>query len=154
MRTKNLCLEICCSLLVALFVYASLMKFMHFQVYMEEMHKQVFPEWMGSKLIYIVPTMEIMIAVGLCFRYLRGSALYASLALMCLFTIYALAVLTHVFTEAPCSCGGIISLLTWKQHVIFNLFFVGVTVAAIYLRKSSLPTGASVVGHLNHNKTA
>jgi hypothetical protein len=35
----------------------------------------------------------------------------------------------------PCSCGGIISKLSWKQHIIFNLFFIVLSVIGIRFQK-------------------
>jgi hypothetical protein len=29
-----------------------------------------------------------------------------------------------VFGRIPCSCGGLISSLSWTQHLFFNLFFL------------------------------
>jgi len=30
-----------------------------------------------------------------------------------------------VFDRIPCSCGGIIAKLSWGQHLVFNLIFLG-----------------------------
>jgi hypothetical protein len=68
--------------------------------------------------------------------------LYASLVLMLAFTIYTAAVLLHAFKYVPCSCGGVIRKLTWPQHLVFNLFFVGISVAAIILLKKIQPKNA------------
>lgn len=35
----------------------------------------------------------------------------------------------------PCSCGGVIALLSWKQHIAFNLFFLSLAVIGIYLEQ-------------------
>jgi hypothetical protein len=31
----------------------------------------------------------------------------------------------------PCSCGGAISRMGWREHIVFNVVFVGLTVLAI-----------------------
>jgi hypothetical protein len=38
-------------------------------------------------------------------------------------------------TSLPCSCGGIIAKLSWKEHVVFNLFFIANSVAGIKLQR-------------------
>jgi putative oxidoreductase len=62
-------------------------------------------------------------------------AFYASLFLMSAFTIYTVAILFHAFRYIPCSCGGVIRKLTWPQHLFFNLFFVGISILGIILKK-------------------
>jgi hypothetical protein len=44
-------------------------------------------------------------------------------ALMVSFTIYIIATLTFS-KHIPCSCGGIIAQLSWKQHILFNTVFI------------------------------
>ena len=81
-----------------------------------------------------------LIALALVFEKTRTAALYASLVLMLAFTVYAVLILLHFFTYVPCSCGGVIKRLTWKQHLVFNLFFDGLAVAGILLRKKAHTT--------------
>jgi hypothetical protein len=58
---------------------------------------------------------------------------------MGLFSGYTLIIL-HAFSYIPCSCGGIIKRLTWRQHLVLNLFFVGLAIAGIILqRKKTKP---------------
>lgn len=99
------------------------------------MNNQPFPNWMTPFLVWGVPLIEVLIAVGLMFERTRTKALYASLILMSSFTIYTLTVLMHFFSYVPCSCGGVIKNLSWTQHLIFNLFFVVISLIAILLRK-------------------
>jgi hypothetical protein len=35
----------------------------------------------------------------------------------------------------PCSCGGIISKLSWKQHILFNLFFIMLSITGIKVQR-------------------
>jgi len=39
-----------------------------------------------------------------------------------------------VAPEMPCSCGGVIELLSWNQHVVFNGVFILIDLAAIILQ--------------------
>jgi phage shock protein PspC (stress-responsive transcriptional regulator) len=36
----------------------------------------------------------------------------------------------------PCSCGGVLQQLSWKQHLIFNLFFLLLAVVGIVLESN------------------
>ena len=128
-------IEIAASLLILLFLYASVSKWLAFKLFIGEMNNQPLPNWMTPYLVWTIPTIEVLISLALMFGKTQLRGFYASLVLMSIFTIYSIAVLFHAFDYIPCSCGGVIRKLTWPQHVVFNLFFVGVSIAGIYWKK-------------------
>jgi hypothetical protein len=132
---RKIIIEIISSLLILLFLYASVSKWLAFKVFIGEMNNQPFPNWMTPYLVWSIPSIEVLIAVGLIFEKTRVPAFYASLALMSAFTIYTVTILLHAFRYIPCSCGGVIRKLTWHQHLYFNLFFVGISLLGIWLKK-------------------
>jgi putative oxidoreductase len=132
---RKIIIEIISSLLILLFLYASVSKWLAFKLFIGEMNNQPFPNWMTPFLVWSIPFIEVVIALGLIFEKTRIPALYASLLLMSAFTIYTIVVLLHAFKYIPCSCGGVIRKLTWSQHLFFNLFFVGISILAIVLKK-------------------
>jgi len=77
----------------------------------------------------------MVIALALMFERTRLPGLIASFILMTLFTIYTGSVLLHFFAYVPCSCGGVIRKLSWPQHMVFNLFFVALSVLGIVLQR-------------------
>jgi cytochrome b561 len=99
------------------------------------MNNQPFPNWMTPYLVWSIPFIEVLIAIALIFEKSRLPALYASMALMLMFTIYSVAILLHAFKYVPCSCGGVIRKLTWPQHLVFYLFFVVISITGIILKK-------------------
>jgi hypothetical protein len=136
---RKIIIEIISSLLILLFLYASVSKWLAFKSFVGDMNNQPFPNWMTPWLVWSIPSMEVLIVLLLIFDRTRLPGLYASLVLMGAFTVYTAAVLLHAFKFVPCSCGGVIRKLTWPQHLFFNLFFVGITVAGIILlRKNQL----------------
>ncbi|MNN77242.1 hypothetical protein D3C81_1936910 [compost metagenome] len=112
---------------------------MDFKGFTFDLNNQPFPNSLTPILRWLVPLTEIGIVLGLIFEKTRLLALYASLILMSLFTIYTALVLFHVFEYVPCSCGGVIKHLSWPQHLIFNLFFVVITYLAIWSFKKYEP---------------
>jgi len=132
---RKISIELISSLLILLFLYASISKWFDFKTFVGDMNNQPFPNWMTPLLVWGVPLIEILLAIGLMFERTRTKALYGSLILMSAFTIYTLTVLMHFFSYVPCSCGGVIKKLSWSQHLFFNLFFVVITLIAILLRK-------------------
>jgi len=132
---RKIIIEIISSLLILLFLYASVSKWLAFKSFVGDMNNQPFPNWMTPWLVWSIPSIEVLIVLLLIFDRTRLSGLYASLVLMLAFTIYTTAVLLHAFKYVPCSCGGVIRKLTWPQHMVFNLFFVAISVAGIILIK-------------------
>jgi len=132
---RKIIIEIISSLLILLFLYASVSKWLAFKLFIGEMNNQPFPNWLTPYLVWSIPFIEVIIAIGLIFEKTRIPALYASLVLMGAFTIYTVVILLHAFKYIPCSCGGVIRRLTWPQHLFFNLFFVGISLLGIFLKK-------------------
>lgn len=132
---RKIIIEIISSLLILLFLYASVSKWLAFKLFIGEMNNQPFPNSLTPLLVWSIPIIEVLIAVALIFEKTRLPALYASLVLMFAFTIYTAAILLHAFKYIPCSCGGVIRKLTWPQHLFFNLFFVGISLLGIMLKK-------------------
>jgi putative oxidoreductase len=132
---RKIIIEIISSLLILLFLYDSVSKWLSFKNFIGEMNNQPFPNWMTPYLVWSIPIIEVLIAIGLMFEKTRVPAFYASFVLMMAFTIYTAAILLHSFSYVPCSCGGVIRKLTWPQHIVFNLFFVGISVLGIWLKK-------------------
>lgn len=126
---------IVCLLLILLFTYSSISKLINFEGFEYDLNKQPFSNALTPVLAFLIPAVEIALVVLLSFDRTRKTGMYLSLVLMVIFTVYTCLVLLHAFEYVPCSCGGVIGRLTWPQHLVFNLFFVGVSVVGIRYRK-------------------
>ena len=135
MFKKQVMLECISALLILLFLYASLSKFMDFKTFIGEMNNQPLPNSWTPFLVWTIPSMEIVISIFVLFERTRLLGFYGALVLMGLFTIYAMLILLHVFPYVPCSCGGIIKRLTWRQHLALNLFFVGISFSGVLIQR-------------------
>ncbi|PSL48204.1 hypothetical protein CLV51_1021068 [Chitinophaga niastensis] len=111
-------------LLILLFVYTAATKLLLFGSFKVQMTQQPLPRVFVPVLIIGIPLIEILIACCLLIPRLKKTGLFASLFLMSAFTIYVGYMLVSVpHHSLPCSCGGIIKQMTWKQHLFFNLFY-------------------------------
>lgn len=119
---------------IFIFSYTGVSKLSKVSVFQTDMSKSIFiPEVLIVPLSYIVPIAEIILAIGLLTsRYFKASLLLSGL-LMWLFTIYV-AFLYFFSPDIPCSCGGIISSLSWPQHIILNLA-LSLVLTLSYLKK-------------------
>ncbi|MDR6919487.1 MauE/DoxX family redox-associated membrane protein [Chryseobacterium sp. 2987] len=140
MQSKRVFTEIVIILLALLFMYTAVSKFVDFKGFVYDLNNQPFPNSLTPILKWLIPLTEISIVITLLFEKTRLIGLYASLALMSLFTVYTALVLLLIFEYVPCSCGGVIKELSWPQHLVFNLFFVTIIFAALRINKNNTKT--------------
>jgi hypothetical protein len=135
MKTKafNLAIEVITAILLLLWIYTGLNKVIHFEKFRFETGRSPFLQHIVPLVAIAVPTSELLIAGLLIFKGTRVMGLYASLFLMTLFTGYVYVMLHYAY-DLPCSCGGIIELLTWEQHLIVNVTITLLTAVAILLQ--------------------
>ena len=126
-------LVVICFLLVLLFVYTALGKMLDMERFTGELRNQPFPKSWAAWIVWLLPITELLIAALLFFDRTRLIGLTGSFLLMSLFTGYTALVLSGVFHKVPCSCGGVIRQLSWPQHLVFNLFFVLISLIGIKL---------------------
>jgi hypothetical protein len=133
---RKMIVEVIAFLLMLLFLYASVSKWLAFKTFIGDINNQPFPNWLTPWITNLLPPIEVMIVMALMFEKTRTAGFYASLILMSAFSIYSAAVLLKFFDYIPCSCGGIIKNLTWRENLVLNLFFVAISIAGILLRKN------------------
>lgn len=135
MFKRQVVLECISALLILLFLYASVSKFLDLKTFIDEMNNQPLPNSWTPFLVWGIPFLEIAVSVALLFEYTRLLGLVAFLVIMSVFTVYTLLILFHFFPYVPCSCGGVIRKLTWRQHLLFDLFFDVLAVFGIVLQR-------------------
>ena len=135
MFKRQILLECISALLIMLFLYASLSKFLDFHTFIGEMNNQPLPNSWTPFLVWFIPCCEILMCIALLFERTRLIGFYASLFFMSLFTIYSIIIVLNFFGRIPCSCGGVIKRLTWRQHIVLNLFFVALSISGIVLQR-------------------
>src|SRR5215469_1491534 len=112
MFRRQVLLEAIAALIILLFLYAGVSKFIAFRTFYNELNNQPFPNSWTPFLVWFIPCTEIAITLSLIFERTQLLGFYDSLALMWLFTLYGSAILLHFLAYVPCSCGGVIKHLT------------------------------------------
>ncbi len=77
-------------------------------------------------LAWQVPLAELCMVGLLIFPLTRRLGLIASAAMLSLFTMY-LVYMILLTPHLPCTCGGVISNMSWREHIAFNGVFIGLT---------------------------
>lgn len=132
--SKTTIVETISFLFLILFVYTAVSKLMDYSVFKEQIAESPILKPIASFIAWALPLAEFIVTLMLIIPRWRLMGLYASLSLMIAFTIYIGAIMTFA-KELPCSCGGIISLLSWKGHLIFNSIFILLAVTGLRLER-------------------
>ena len=124
---------------ILLFLYTGIDKLMEIKTFREQMASSPIFESVSGGITWAIPLAEITVAVILFIPAFRLKGLYITLVLMSVFTIYLLAILA-MDSHLSCSCGGIISQLSPRQHLLFNSFCILLSGAGILgFKKQALP---------------
>lgn len=118
-------------LLILLWSYAVFVKLADLTLFQRQMHQQPFRRGVTLMLIFAVPILEAAAAILLILNK-RKWGLWISILLLLAFTGYVILVLADFFPNTPCSCGGLISKMTWKTHLWFNVFFLVFNVYCLF----------------------
>ncbi len=129
---KELFTNIISSLFIILFVYAASSKLLDYDNFRIQLSQSPILGSVPNLISWLVPTIEITIAVMLFSSKFRLAGLYGSFTLMIVFTGYIIGI-TNYSEYIPCSCGGILSKMNWNQHLVFNIVFVMIAGAGILL---------------------
>lgn len=131
MQLRKIISEIFVYLIALLWLYTSVYKFLQIDNSITQMTDSPliasFAVWFG----YGLPIVELALFILLLFTKTRKYALIGSVALLAIFTAYIIVILNFYRAETPCTCGGIISKLSWNNHIYFNLTFLLMGVYAL-----------------------
>lgn len=126
-KLSAIIIETISALLIFLFVYTVISKLIHHNQSLYTLGRSPLVKSFKTLIAWIIPIGELCISLLLLIPKWRLLGLLASFFLMSIFSIYIGYMLIFV-PNLPCSCGGIIQQLTWKEHLLFN---IGITIFAL-----------------------
>ncbi len=129
---KSTVIDVIAALFILLFVYTALSKITNITQFESVLNRSPLIENKAPLVAWGLPMIEFFVAGLLFIPSTRKLGLYSSLVLMILFTSYIGYMMVFVPT-LPCSCGGVLSMMSWKQHLIFNLAFTILAFVSIIL---------------------
>jgi uncharacterized membrane protein YphA (DoxX/SURF4 family) len=138
---KALLIDAISALLLILFLYTGISKLMDYDKFHAVLSSSPLLSPASSILAWLLPLAEIIIALLLFF-------LRTSLFLLLALTGYLIFMIVYS-PKLPCSCGGVLNKMGWKQHILFNLFFIALNLIAVggsriyellnFLRRQGMP---------------
>lgn len=133
-----------CYLYVLLFVYTVISKLLDFENFRIQLAQSPLLSAYAGLIAPAVISAELLIVLFLSLKTMRLAGMYASFYIMIAFTVYIYLILNYS-DFVPCSCGGIIEQLNWRQHLVFNIAFALLALLAIVLTEKEKATRSSVV---------
>lgn len=119
-RRSKMIIAIISYLLIVLFVYTATNKILTVSSFEQTLHRLPIVGQYSFILAYLIPIIEYGCAILLIIPKTLRVGLIASQIMLFGFTFY-LAYQLASHNKLPCSCGGVISTLSWDQHLYFNL---------------------------------
>jgi hypothetical protein len=122
-----------------LFLYSGITKTVGFGLFVNSLDKSLFLNDFNTRFIGMaVIAAEFAIPVLLFFESTVLYGYLLSFLLLLLFTAYILLMFL-LSPYLPCSCGGLIEALTWRQHIFFNLAFMAISLL-LFINKNKKKT--------------
>ncbi len=128
------------SLIFLLFLYSGVIKLLGFDLFVNNLDKSLFfsninTYYIAGSIVFI----EFLIPILLFFDKTAKFGYSVSFLLLLAFTAYII-LMFNFSPYMPCSCGGLIEILTWKQHIIFNIIFMTMLLYLIFTKPYPKPT--------------
>lgn len=137
MQKKHILVEIAIYLIALLWLYTGVYKILQINYSIDQLRESPLISDFALVLGYGLPILELALFALLLFDRTRTTALWGSGILLILFTLYIVIGLVFFRRDMPCTCGGIISHLTWQNHIYFNLCFIFLSFFSLYQWKQA-----------------
>ena len=121
----------CYLLLIGLWTYVGLDKILRFGESRKAFHNQTFTSDLAEILSYIIPGVELLLALLLLFSVTRWWGYLGSLLLLTVFITYVGLIWVGAFPRVPCNCAGLIDNMGWAAHFWMNLGLIGISTYGI-----------------------
>ena len=136
-QIKTIFVEVLSLMYILLFVYAAISKLMDFENFEIQVGQSPLLSPYAGIVSWLVPVLELILAFFLSLSRTRYSALWCSVFLMMVFSFYIVVILKFS-PYIPCSCGGVLEDMTWKEHLIFNFAFVIAGLIALWFAQKRM----------------
>ncbi|MBO3100263.1 MauE/DoxX family redox-associated membrane protein [Gelidibacter pelagius] len=121
-------------LFILLFSYAAVSKLLDYETFERQLGQSpLLSDYAGLVSVGII-VIELIVSGLLMFHKTGVIGLYLSFFIMVMFTTYIIVIL-NFSPSIPCSCGGVLDALGWSEHLIFNVFFIGVALIGILIER-------------------
>lgn len=133
-KSREMIMDIAVYLFIVLFMYTAASKLFTINLFASTLAKSPLIGNLNLIVAWAIPLTEIAISMVLIFPRSRQTGMRAALLLMTLFTVY-LSYMILAGSKLPCHCGGVISTMSWQQHIWFNIGFIVLAITSLISQK-------------------
>lgn len=126
------------SVLILVFGYTGLEKFLRFEQSRKAFLNQPMPNWLEEYLAFLIPGTELLVALLLLFSVTRWWGYLGSALLLTVFVTFVGLIWVGAFPRVPCNCAGIIESLGWAEHFWMNLGLIGISIYGMWMERKEL----------------
>lgn len=120
------------ALIVSLFTYSAFVKIIGFQAFSIRFSRiPVIYNTNTWYLSYAIVALEVLIPILILTPSTRKYGLRIVTSVLIIFTMFLVSKEIDSSTE-PCMCGGILESLSLRQHIVFNLFFIAISIVMLF----------------------
>jgi hypothetical protein len=137
---KSVLIDAISCLYIFLYIYTGVNKILDLHTFKSALLRSPLLKFIAPELSIFIPILELIIATFLVLPLINPNTkfkrlgLFSATILMGIFTVY-IGYMLYFSSDRPCSCGGIISLMNWHQHLYFNSICTLLGLIGIWLNK-------------------
>ncbi|WP_420826293.1 MauE/DoxX family redox-associated membrane protein [Chitinophaga solisilvae] len=131
---SKIIIEATAFIFILLFIYTGTSKILNFSVFKGQLSTSPVLSSLSTHIAWVVPISEFIISLLLIVPKWRVIGFAATCIIMTLFTTYIIFILNYN-EHLPCSCGGILELLSWKQHLSVNAALILLASFGFFLQR-------------------
>lgn len=128
--------EIFSAFFILLFVYTGISKLNEQNNFRAVLSRSPLIGSKANLFSWFLPVTELLTALLLFIPFTREWGLMISLVLMFIFTGYKSFMIISTL-HLPCSCGGVLKQMIWRQHLKFNVLFTTLAAFGIWVYKKN-----------------
>lgn len=121
-------------LLLLVFLYTAWSKLRDYEQFRYTLGQSYLLKPFANVIASSLPVTELVVVLLLFIPAWRWRGLWTSAILLSVLTLY-LSYMTLYAPNLPCTCGGVIAELSWRQHIVFNLSLIVLSITGILLYK-------------------
>lgn len=133
-QTREIIMDIAVYLFIMLFMYTAASKLLTMEFFASTLAKLPVIGSFSLVIAWAIPIIEIMISIVLIVPPMRKIGIWSALILMIAFTLF-LIYMVFSGNNLPCHCGGVISTMSWQQHIWFNIGFIALAFISLAANK-------------------
>lgn len=134
---NNTLLEIISGLFIFLFTYTSLTKLMNASAFIATLKRSPLLADVAAITAWTIILAELIVVLLLFYSPFRTVGFITSFILMLFFTVY-IGYMLSSSSSLPCSCGGIMQQLSWRDHFLLNIALTILAALGLYLQRKKL----------------